>query len=190
MGKPKDPDYWKDWRARHPEYRDRERQRTRARKRTPEQRRAERERARQRAREKRRSDKYEAHVKAWRLANREAFLAQQRRAYQRQRERDPERLREWRRAAEKRSRDRRYMALAKQAVDFISPDSRALLHDTLYEDALAEALLSLWSNRWKRNQHYSEGDWVEEARRDARAHVRAERGHRWQAAVEIDDALI
>jgi hypothetical protein len=31
MGKPKDPDYWKKWRAAHPEYKERERERARAR---------------------------------------------------------------------------------------------------------------------------------------------------------------
>ena len=31
MGKPRDPDYWKKWRAAHPEYAERERQRSRKR---------------------------------------------------------------------------------------------------------------------------------------------------------------
>lgn len=190
VGKPKDPDYWRKWRAEHPEYRERERQRSRARKRTPEQRRAERERARQRARQQRISDKYEAYVKPWRLKNREAFLAQQRRANRRQYERDPERVREWKRAASKRARDRRYMALARRAVDFIQPDNRDLYHDTLYEDALAEALLSLWANRWRRNRYYSEEDWVSDARDAARAHVKTERLHRWYGSSVVDDDLV
>ena len=33
MGKPKDPEYWKKWRAQHPEYRERERQRMKRRER-------------------------------------------------------------------------------------------------------------------------------------------------------------
>ena len=44
MGKPRDPDYWKRWRAAHPEYRQREAERSRARKQamTPEERRRDR----------------------------------------------------------------------------------------------------------------------------------------------------
>ena len=34
MGKPRDPDYWRKWRAAHPDYRERERQRLAARDRT------------------------------------------------------------------------------------------------------------------------------------------------------------
>lgn len=34
MGRPRDPDYWRKWRAAHPDYRERERVRLRARDRT------------------------------------------------------------------------------------------------------------------------------------------------------------
>ena len=53
MGKPKDPDYWRKWRAAHPDYRKREGERRRRRRAcmTPEERRKERGRSVRRARE-------------------------------------------------------------------------------------------------------------------------------------------
>jgi len=184
VGKPKDPDYWKKWRAAHPEYRERERQRARARERTPEQRRAERERARSRVQPEP-SDVYERVIKPWRVKNRALFLAQQRRANRRLMECDPERKRTYNRAADKRARQRRYEGLARRAVDFISPDGRTFYHDPLYEDAVATALLSLWENRWRRNRHYSVDDWVADARRAAMDYVRTERRHRWYGALDL-----
>lgn len=184
-----DAAYYRRWRAAHPEYRQRERARAKARQRTPEQRRAERERARARQEAQRKSDAYERWVKPWRRANAERHREQQRRANARSFEKDPERKREWRRAAARRARDRRYEALARGAVDaLVSPDRRALLHDALYEDALATALLSLLENRYRRNAHYSEADWVADAREAARQFIRSERRHRVMTAGDFDKA--
>lgn len=183
MGKPKDPEYWKKWRAAHPEYRERERLRLRARERTPEQRREERQRARPVVVD---HSKKVAYTRQWRKDHREAFLAQQRRGNQRAYERHAERLRLQKSESTKRAVARRYQRLAERAVDFIRPDTRDAYHDPLYEDAIATALLSLWENRNRRNHVYSEEDWVADARKAAMAAVMDERRHRWYGVCELD----
>jgi hypothetical protein len=192
LGAPKDPDYWIKWRAAHPDYRDRERKRARSR--TPEQRRAEKERAKAKARAaaaKSKSQKYQRDVKPWREAHPDLFHAQQRRANARLYERDPERMRAYRRAAEKRARERHYIALATRAVaGIVSRDQRSELNDCLYEDALSEAFLSLVENRWRRGKDFSEDEWVAAAREAAVARVREQRRYWFLCAYDfLDEAF-
>jgi hypothetical protein len=152
-GRPKDPDYWRKWRAAHPEYREREnlrraiakrsedrtveRQLARARKARAERIRAyNRERmARARAAMSDHERAQERHVKAfrWRLL----MHAREFRGLKRRPQGAPHRVR----------RAESHMKRAEAIVsEFAKPDRGAVIFDPLYEDALGVALLATYEH--------------------------------------------
>lgn len=187
MARPKDPNYWREWRSQHPEYRERERLRSKARERTPEQRREEREKGKAKAQTE--QQRAEAHRKA----AREHY----RRNAERLREQARERMRRSYRGVDDRklavNRQRkaqavvdRLMADARRiAGRVVRPDGRSLLHDPLYEDGLAIAVERLW---YLRGRPPAERE--QKAEDAVRTYVRTERRHRWYASYEVDDALV
>jgi hypothetical protein len=187
MGKPKDPGYWREYRAAHPEYRERERGRHRQR--TPEQRRAERERAKARAaqREQERAEK-----RAWMRKKRASMSAFERaveKAMKRFRARMLMHTRAWRGEAREQapvSRERRALRWHRDADritrQILSPDRRDVVYDPLFEDARAEALTALMA--WRRRPVEERESRATEA---VRAFVRDERKYRWYAAYDVYD---
>lgn len=194
MGKPKDPDYWKKWRAEHPEYREQERVRSRARKRkrTPEQRRAERERARLRAQRTKREKAYDREWMRKKRAERTSYEVGVENALKRYRMNVSSHIKAWR--GEKReqalkSRDLRAMRWMKEAHrivgSIIKRDERTKVYDPLYEDALGECLTLLVYNRKVATERRERI--VTEA---VRAYVKRERSIRWWAAYEVNPELV
>lgn len=160
MGKPKDPDYWKKWRAEHPEYRERERARTAARKRTPEQRRAERRRGSEKAAEavqraQRRREKHRPVEAAYRKRQGPAALYEQWKATIRD---NPTRYAEWKakknwRQTQKKAQ--RHMDRAREiAAEFIKPDGRDSLDDGRFEECASIALVAI--HEWRNMPAYRE----------------------------------
>lgn len=157
MGRPKDPDYWKKWRAAHPEYLERERQRKR--KRRPEQRQAERDRARVRTKAKAKT------AARTRERNRESS----RRWIERNRKKSQEAWRARYKSGTKARVDwnakrqyRKTQQLAQVHLDraheiaseYVRRDNRSELYDDLYEEAVAIAVLSIWE--WKNMPEHRE----------------------------------
>lgn len=145
MGKPKDPDYWKKWRAAHPEYRERERERRRQAKRTED-----------RSKERQRAKAKAAKAAKEKANRREASRRWYRKNAERERVKARERMRERYEGASQqklaRSAARKAAQRAQRLHDdatrltqrVVKPDDRTTLHDTLYEDAHAIAIERLW----------------------------------------------
>lgn len=138
-----DAEYWRRYRAEHPEYRARELAASRARKtkRTAEQRRAERERARARQAKAEATRDRAEYMRRYRAEHPEFRAEQSRKALARI---DPEmnarRAREHRARARVASLTYRAHAIARQ---FVKPDPGDVIFDPLYEDAVAEAVIAL-----------------------------------------------
>lgn len=181
MGKPKDPNYWRKYRAAHPEYRERERERLQGRERTPEQRRLERERAGERAKAvARAAEKLRERQRRWSAKNREWWREHHRLYYERHRE---ERIRD--------ATERNVLVRAKKrleqaraiALRVLSPDHRDWLHDPLFEDALGVAVVALIEAPVSQRTEKKE----QAALEAVKAFVREERRHRWYATYDVYD---
>jgi hypothetical protein len=187
MGKPKDPDYWRKYRAAHPEYRERERSRERHR--TPEQRRLERERAKAKAE---RTRQKRAANRAWmrqKRASMDAFEHTVEKAMKRFRMRLLMHTRAWRgerrdqkTAAQERRASRWYRDADRITRQVIRPDWRDVVYDPLFEDARSEALTVLVACRRR-----PVGERESRVTEAVRAFVRDERKYRWYAAYDVYD---
>lgn len=153
MGKPKDPDYWKKWRAAHPEYREREQERLKARQRGD--RAAEREKAKVKAAADREA---KAKRREWNRKNdaaRKERLSADPDALERRREAMREYVRKSRAKkappsmtaeAQSEKRSKRWLELAEKVVrERVKRDMRDKVYDPLYDDALGEAILAIYS---------------------------------------------
>ncbi len=191
MGKPKDPDYWKKWRAAHPESRAREvvASKIRKRKRTPESRRAERARALDRAND--RSKAVARRQKASRQTKRRWLDKEENRETARVGWRNHHRPGTKARADWNAKRQyRKTQDLAQGHIDraheiareYVKIDHRTELYDDLYEEAVAIAVLSIWE--WKNMPEHRE----KMAHKRVKSFVSQARSYR-AITLPIDDGL-
>ncbi len=171
--------YFRDWRAAHPEYRDREKARSRARVRTPAQRADERQRAKARATDvEATKDWHRQYMRTWHDPHK---AERTKRWYERNKA-------DYLPALAHRRRERHARAWLDEAhrivSAIISPDRRSDLYRPVYEECVSEALVVLMAHirthtalRIKR---------VVEA---VRAYLRDERAWAWHTAPLLDAHL-